>query len=183
MDDRGRGAHGQQPALQAQCQDQRRVRDDRARARAARAGEGEAGDRPVESADRPAAAAGGLPGQPGGSLQLSRPAEGAAGFRRDDRSTWRNSWSCRASWKTFARSDQAPDEDWPEIAKVVSEALAKLRGRACRGRPGDGRRADRAGARRRRSVEPDRRARARRSPRITTSGSPSGSRPWCKSRA
>ena len=144
----GRGAHRQQPALQAQCQDQRVVRHDRARARAARAREGETGDRPVESADRPAAAAGRLPRQPGGPGQLSRPVQGAARFRRDARSTSRATAGLAGRRRRLSLDDQAPDDDWPEIAEVVDQALCEAPGRAGHGRPGDGRRADRAGPRR-----------------------------------
>ena len=53
---------------------------------------------------------------------------------------------------------QSPDEDWPEIARVVAQALEALEAARAAGGPGDGRRADRAGPVDRRSVGPDRRA-------------------------
>ena len=86
MDGRGRGAHGEQPALQAERQDQRLVRGDGARARAARPREGAAGHGPGRSCGSIGRDGRGLPAEPGGPGQLSRSAPGIAGRLAEARS-------------------------------------------------------------------------------------------------
>ena len=86
--------------------------------------------------------------------------KGLRGFRRARLSIWRAAGLAGRRRRLSIAGARPPDHDWPEIAEVVDDALAKLQSaRAAEGR-GDGRRTDLAGAGRQRSIEPDRRARA-----------------------
>ena len=70
--------------------------------------------------------------------------KGLRGFDETLLSTWAAA-GLAGSRRRLSIARTVPDQDWPEIAEVVNEALAKLQAaRAAEGR-GDGRRADRAG--------------------------------------
>ena len=120
--------------------------------------------------------------EPGGAGQLSRPAQGPARFRRAAGRLSGAACACRASSRTSAPTRAVPDEDWPEIAAVVGQALAKLEASRAPGRRGDGRR---AAARWAAAIGDHLSAIAERGPagrrRTCKRGSASGSRRSCRS--
>ena len=106
---------------------------------------------------------------------------GVAGRRRPARPVRprRSSWPCRAWSRRSGRPAVDPHDDWPEVARVVGQALDALEAaRAQEGRA----MADelhRAGPARSATTWAGSPTAAPWSSRPTRSGSPSGSRPWC----
>ena len=135
MDDRGRGAHGQQPALQAACQDQRGVRHDRAGARAARAREGEAGDRAVQSADRPSAASRRTTGSTWSPSRAIATSSRDYGVPTNVRSTWRRSCGLPGVVEDCRSADSVPTRTGPRSPGSSAKRSRELEAaRAAEGR-------------------------------------------------
>ena len=122
----GRGPDGQQPPPQAQRQDQRALRRPRARPRAARPRDDPPGDGPAVRSGSSG------PGGPRTTGSTSSPWQSyrdqLRGPRTDGRrrSTWPALLGLPGVVEEREPAVDDPHDDWPALAAVVGEALAKL---------------------------------------------------------